>query len=106
MVIAESDGTMIRALAANFPPRGETVTVAIRPERLRFADSHPDMPRANRMWATITEAMFAGERRRYQCRCAGGVSIVVKEPSGATSRRRAEGEHVELVWSVADTVVV
>jgi spermidine/putrescine ABC transporter ATP-binding subunit len=106
MVIAESDGTMLRALAANFPPRGETVTVAIRPERLRFADSHPDMPRANRMWATITEAMFAGERRRYQCRCAGGVSIVVKEPSGATSRRRAEGEHVELVWSVADTVVV
>src|SRR3984957_14760723 len=28
MVIAESGGTMVRALAANFPPRGETVTVA------------------------------------------------------------------------------
>ena len=58
------------------------------------------------MMATIVETVFAGERCRYLCQCDGGISIVLKEPSSATIRRRVAGERVELAWSVADTVIV
>jgi hypothetical protein len=73
---------------------------------MRFADVEIDMAGTNRMWATVTETVFAGERRRYMCRGDDGVAIVVKEPSSATTRRRVEGERVQLAWPVADTVVV
>jgi spermidine/putrescine ABC transporter ATP-binding subunit len=106
MVVADCGGTIVRAKAAGLRTPGENVTLTTRPERVRFADGEPDMARANRVWATVTETVFAGERRRYSCRCDGGVSIVVKEPSSAMTRRRMEGERVELAWSIADTVVV
>jgi spermidine/putrescine ABC transporter ATP-binding subunit len=105
-IVAERGGTILRALATRMPPAGDEVMLTIRPERIRFAGEEPDVARANRLWATVTEAVFAGERRRYLCCCDHGVSIVVKEASGATTRRRLEGERVELEWSVADTVVV
>jgi spermidine/putrescine ABC transporter ATP-binding subunit len=105
-VVADWAGTIVRAIAASMPTAGGKVTLTTRPERVRFADAEPDMARANRVWATVTETVFAGERRRYLCRCDNGASIVVKEPSSATTRRRTEGERVELAWSVGDTVVV
>jgi len=105
-IVADRNGTILRALAARMPPVGDEVTLSVRPERVRFAGEGQGAERANRMWATVTETVFAGERRRYLCRCDCGASIVVKEPSSATSRGRAEGERVELAWSVADTVVV
>jgi spermidine/putrescine ABC transporter ATP-binding subunit len=105
-IVADRDGTILRALATRMPPAGDEVMLTIRPERVRFAGEEPDVARTNRLWATVTEAVFAGERRRYLCRCDRGVPIVVKEPSSATTRRRMEGERVELEWSVADTVVV
>ena len=41
-----------------------------------------------------TETVFAGERCRYLCRCEGGTSMVLKEPSSAAIRRRVVGESV------------
>jgi spermidine/putrescine ABC transporter ATP-binding subunit len=104
LVVADCGGMILRAVAGIVPAPGDQVTLTTRPERVRFADAEADM--ANRLWATVTETVFAGERRRYLCRCDGGVSVVVKEPSSAMTRRRVAGERVELVWPVADTVVV
>jgi spermidine/putrescine ABC transporter ATP-binding subunit len=106
LVVADSGGTTLRALVGRAPRRGDQVTLTTRPERMRFADAEPGMAGANRMWATVTETVFAGERRRYMCRGDDGVAIVVKEPSSATTRRRMEGERVELAWPIADTVLV
>ncbi len=66
----------------------------------------PDAMRPNRLRATVTEAVFAGERCRYQCQIEGGLSMVLKEPSGAGMRRHAVGEAIEIAWPVADTIVV
>jgi spermidine/putrescine ABC transporter ATP-binding subunit len=106
MIVADCGGTTLRAVASASRSAGAEVMFTTRPERVRFADAAGDMARTNRIWATVTEIVFAGERRRYACRCDGGVSIVVKEASSASTRRRVEGERVELAWSVADTVVV
>src|SRR6195952_5656388 len=64
IVVAECGGTMVRAVAPSRPAAGEKVMLTMRPERLRFADGRCGGP-LNRMRATITEAVFAGERCRY-----------------------------------------
>lgn len=107
MVVVECDGAMLHAVATAPLPPGTEVTLTIRPERLRFADGMlPAAGQQNRLRATVTEAMFAGERCRYLLRREDGETIVLKEPSGAGSRRRQVGEAAELTWSPADTVVV
>jgi putative spermidine/putrescine transport system ATP-binding protein len=106
VIVADCGGALLRGTVVADPADGAAVTLAMRPERLRFADLQNETPQQNRLPATIVEAVFAGERCRYICQCEGGVSIVLKEPSSATIRRRRVGERVEIVWSVADTVVV
>ena len=107
VVVAECEGTLIRARCPGRPTSGEKVTLTTRPERLRFADAnqagtHPQ----NRLSVTVTEAVFAGERCRYMLQAGDGTSIVLKEPSSAAIRRRAVGERTEIAWSVADTILV
>jgi spermidine/putrescine ABC transporter ATP-binding subunit len=106
MVIADCNGATVRALASRSAAIGEAVTLTTRPERIGFADALPGVAQQNRMPVTITEIVFAGERCRYLCQCDGGASIVLKEPSGATIRRRGVGERVDITWSIADTVVI
>lgn len=108
VVVAECEGTLIRALCPGRPASGEKVTLTTRPERLRFADGTwaGTEPPQNRMSVTVTEAVFAGERCRYMLRAGDGTSIVLKEPSSAAIRRRAVGERAEIAWSVADTILV
>ena len=95
----------IRAIAPNRPQQGEKVTLTMRPERMRFADGNL-APTLNRLNATVTEAVFAGERCRYLLQAPDGTPLVLKEPSGSSVRRRAVGEAAEGAWAAADTVVV
>ncbi len=106
LMVAECAGETIRATTTTRLYPGQTVTLATRPERIHFAEPQRDVAGQNHMTATIVEAVFAGERCRYLCQCENGTSIVLKEPSSATIRRRVVGEPVELVWSIADTVIV
>jgi hypothetical protein len=96
---------MVRAVAPGRPAQGEKVLLTMRPERMRFADSAPCQG-LNRLNATVTEAVFAGERCRYLLAAPDGTPMVLKEPSGAAVRRRSVGEMTEVAWSAADTVVV
>jgi spermidine/putrescine ABC transporter ATP-binding subunit len=112
LVVADCGGTTIRGYAVTKPSAGTDITLSMRPERIRFTDTQvpntatPGAPLHNRLRVIVTEAVFAGERCRYQCQADGGVPIVLKEPSGAGTRRRVVGETIYLTWSVADTVVV
>lgn len=108
VVVAECEGTLIRALCPGRPASGAKVTLTTRPERLRFADggwTGLEAPQ-NRLSVTVTEAVFAGERCRYMLQSGDGTSIVLKEPSSAAIRRRTVGERAEIAWSVADTILV
>ena len=107
MILADCAGTLIRAASASPAATGEAVTLATRPERLRFVDgAWPAPPPANRMPVTVTEAVFVGERCRYLLRAGDGTALVLKEPSSAATRRRMAGETAEVAWSVADTILV
>jgi spermidine/putrescine ABC transporter ATP-binding subunit len=107
VVVAECQGTTIRAICPTRPATGETVMLTTRPERLRFADgARSATALQNRLNVMVTEAIFAGERCRYLLRADDGTAIVLKEPSSAAIRRRAVGEQAEIAWSVADTIIV
>ncbi len=105
-VVAFGEGVLLANAAAQ-PASGDAVTLTMRPERIHFADSRlADPAMENRLRATVTETVFAGDCCRYQCRAAGGEMFAVKETVGVGSRRRVAGEVVDLAWSAADTNLV
>ncbi|WOH85448.1 ABC transporter ATP-binding protein [Bradyrhizobium sp. BEA-2-5] len=107
VVVAKCQGILVRAVASQPPAIGAEVSVTTRPERLRFADTTVETgPSVNRMSVTVVEAAFAGERCRYLLKSDCGASMVLKEASSATIRRRAVGERTEIAWSIADTILV
>jgi ABC-type Fe3+/spermidine/putrescine transport system ATPase subunit len=106
VVAVECGGALVCAASVGTPEVGSAVTLSTRPERMRFADTTAPGQRENRLRAVVTEVIFAGERCRYLLRSASGETIVLKEASGATNRRRAPGETAELAWSITDTVMV
>jgi len=107
IVVAACGGTMVRAIAASRPQQGAEVMLTMRPERMRFTDGDKVLvPALNRLRATVTEAVFAGERCRYLLQAQDGTPMVLKEPSGSAIRRRAVGEIADITWPAADTVVV
>lgn len=107
VVVAECQGSLIRAVCPSRPAAGDKVMLTTRPERLRFTDGawSSNAPQ-NRLSVTVTEAVFAGERCRYMLQASDGTAVVLKEPSSAAIRRRAVGEQAEIAWSVADTILV
>jgi spermidine/putrescine ABC transporter ATP-binding subunit len=106
VLVVDCGGALVRAVAGWAASPSGNVTLSTRPERMHFADIHPNSAHRNSIAATIAETVFAGERCRYLCQCDGGTSVVIKEPSSATIPRRTVGDRVEIVWSIADTVVV
>jgi spermidine/putrescine ABC transporter ATP-binding subunit len=107
IVVADCQGTTIRAVAPTRPAPGANVTLTTRPERLRFADgAWSGTPLQNRLRVRVAEAVFAGERCRYVLEAGDGTALVLKEPSSAAIRRRAVGEPAEIAWSIADTILV
>jgi spermidine/putrescine ABC transporter ATP-binding subunit len=104
-VVADCAGTIVRAVLSGEPRQGDEILLSARPERLRFADIASDKAAENRISATITDAVFAGERCRYLLQGHGGIPLVLKEPSGLAARR-APGEVVEIAWAASDTIVV
>lgn len=107
VVVAECSGVLLRAASTLRPAIGEEVIIATRPERLRFGERLAESgPALNRMTVTLTEAVFAGELCRYLLKADNGISIVLKEASSAAIRLRDVGDRAEIVWSVADTILV
>jgi spermidine/putrescine ABC transporter ATP-binding subunit len=107
IVVADCGDATLRAAASGPVQIGSAVILATRPERMQFADAAgAPNGRQNRLQATVTEVVFAGERCRYVLRSTDGATLVLKEPSGAAKRRRAIGEVAEIAWPVADTVIV
>ncbi|MGY4430826.1 spermidine/putrescine ABC transporter ATP-binding subunit [Bradyrhizobium sp. F1.13.1] len=106
MLVAECGGVLLRAATSQRLAIGAEITLATRPERLRFTERLAESDAINRIAVTVTESVFAGERCRYLLKTENGAAMVLKEASSATVRRRDVGDRVEIAWSVADTIIV
>jgi putative spermidine/putrescine transport system ATP-binding protein len=92
-----SDG---RALPVGGPGRSGSGTVAVRPERMRFAET-PDAPFAGR----IESASFVGGQTIYRIATDAGRKLLVKELSAGPASR-AVGAAVGVTWSAPDAVAL
>ncbi len=100
-------GAVLRANAPARAAPGTGVTLTVRPERMHFAHSRlADDAMENRVQAVVTEAVFAGDCCRYQCRAMGGETFTVRQGCAAAVRRVRPGETVDLAWAAADTTLV
>ena len=83
------------------------VTLAVRPERLTFANAPQDAAaRINMLRAVVRDIVFVGETTRTVVEAEDGTMLVVKQLSRAGPRRHAPGDPVLLRWAVEDTLVV
>ena len=100
MLVVSRGETILRAIHVGPRPAGGTVTLSMRLERLRFSEIGAAPAGWNWMRVTVSDTIFAGERRRYVCACDDGTSIVLKAPSSAIASPRAPGrnggDHVAL----------
>jgi spermidine/putrescine ABC transporter ATP-binding subunit len=104
---SEVYGQRIGTTAAAAIAPGAALTLAVRPERLAFAEGPQDASaRINLLRAVVRDIVFVGETTRYVVEAEGGATLVVKQLSRAGPRRHAPGDAVLLRWAIEDTLVV
>ncbi|HET9118600.1 MAG TPA: ABC transporter ATP-binding protein, partial [Pseudonocardiaceae bacterium] len=85
---------------------GADVTVAVRPERVAFAD--PGLVTAgNRLNGVIRDVMFAGDDTEYIVLLSNGAEFSVRrQNAGESGGDRTPGEDVTLTWNAASSRVL
>ncbi len=101
-------GRMLLASGSEPVGNGVVVALAVRPEKLSFRDAVAPEPDTglNSLQATVREATFVGEMRRYVVQTDDGLTITLKQPLRYGIQLHFPGDNVELVWHVEDTRVV
>ncbi|MGH7538291.1 MAG: ABC transporter ATP-binding protein [Gemmatimonadales bacterium] len=106
---------VLRADAAADLTVGQTVTVAVRPERLRLA--RPDAPAArgpewaeNEVAGVITNVVYTGSDTQYFVALGAAGEVMARlpndSPAGESQRAFKASERVVLRWDVASTAVL
>ncbi|MEQ1805894.1 MAG: TOBE domain-containing protein, partial [Burkholderiaceae bacterium] len=84
---------------------GDTVTLVVRPERIRIVASGPGADTANRLQARIEEIAFLGDTVRYYARVDASCVFSVKLLTSGSAARACVGDAVSLEFD-ADSVIV
>ncbi len=102
------NGQSIKAVAVDELGLGTKVTLAVRPEKVRFQDGNADLldSRLNRLSAQVSEATFIGEMRRYVVRIDDALTMTLKQPLRYGISHYEPNDRVELIWHVEDTRIV
>jgi ABC-type Fe3+/spermidine/putrescine transport system ATPase subunit len=79
-------------------PRG-TVTVSLRPERVRISDGSPLTGTDNAVDGILRDIVFGGEMYTYIVETAVGVVIAIREANDGWRPPRLVGARVTLCWS-------
>ncbi|KQR50830.1 spermidine/putrescine ABC transporter ATP-binding protein [Leifsonia sp. Leaf336] len=85
---------------------GASVTVAVRPERIRLRPGAADH---GEVAATLLDAVFLGDEWRYILRAADGVHLVATRPSRSSDdelTRLVPGDAVAVSWAADDARVL
>jgi spermidine/putrescine transport system ATP-binding protein len=95
-------------LASTVEPRvpGETVTLTVRPEKIRLSLTEHDRPPAtNSLYGRIGDVSYGGAFSRYGVQ-VGDREIAVLEQNEGTGPRARLGEEVWLTWQIDVTYVL
>ena len=104
-VAVKLGGAIVTAVCATAPAPGARVAMAVRPEKIAFADGASSRAAGlNALEAVVRDVTFVGEMYRYVLEVAGA-TVVMKQQHRAV-QPRAPGERVVVEWRVQDTLVV
>jgi putative spermidine/putrescine transport system ATP-binding protein len=104
VLVRGPSGTALRGRTREPVEPGETVTLAVRPERMRLAAAGGS--RANQAKGRVGEVIFKGASTRYyvwlaeDCRCA------VEQQNASDEGTTGRGEDVVVEWTAEDCLVL
>jgi putative spermidine/putrescine transport system ATP-binding protein len=99
------DGLRLTAAAGDHPAVGATVTLAVRPERVRLLGEGEPTP-DNVVAGTVDSVNFQGGSILYRVGCGGGRFLLVLEANDRAAALRAPGAKVRVGWSGEDGVLL
>jgi putative spermidine/putrescine transport system ATP-binding protein len=85
---------------------GQKVRVVIRPERFVDLGAEPNSVRANRIDGRVTDCAYIGVSDKYRVVTAEGVDVLMRLPSGPSSRRYRAGESIAAGFHAADARLI
>ncbi|MDH4582682.1 ABC transporter ATP-binding protein [Pseudomonas sp. BN415] len=97
-VVRLARGEKIEALAINVGKPGESVTLSIRPERVRL-NGHSESC-VNRFSGRVAEFIYLGDHVRIRMEVCGKPDFFVKQPIAELDPALAVGDVVPLGWQV------
>jgi len=100
--LVTSDGLRIVLPATEDIGAGESVTVALRPERIVIAEDRGE----NRFEGIIEEVIYVGEATKFRVRIGDERFLTVKQPSRLETMQWRRGDRVTLGWRAEDAVVL
>lgn len=83
---------------------GEPLQLAVRPERLGFADAMPAT--TNRLAGRIDEIAYEGALMSFRVVLADGQRLDLRGTNLGTGAQRRLGEEVVVAWRAEDTLVI
>jgi ABC-type Fe3+/spermidine/putrescine transport system ATPase subunit len=107
-VTVDVGGAAVTAISVARPAVGASVVLAIRPEKILFAETMTAArsPEINTLTALVRDVAFVGEMHRYVLEIAPDSTIVVKQQHRFPVRPRAPSERATIEWHVQDTLIV
>jgi ABC-type Fe3+/spermidine/putrescine transport system ATPase subunit len=104
-LIRSVGGLELRGVGAVSLQPGQSVTAAVRPEKVVIVDGGTAVGggAVNSCKGTIEEVIYVGDTTRYRIALGADGLITVKVPNRHGLRQHAEGESVALAWSPDET---
>jgi spermidine/putrescine ABC transporter ATP-binding subunit len=85
---------------------GERVRVMVRPERFVDLATEPNSRYVNRIDGRVTDSAYIGVSDKYRVVTAEGIGVLMRLPSGPSSRRYSAGEAIAAGFHAADARLI
>lgn len=99
-----ADGQVIHSSQKNQRRVGDTVTAAVRPEKLHALDHAASARHANRLSGHTALEIYAGNSITYRLAMAGQEVTLIAQNNSAAMLRPGSEAHVE--WAATDTILL
>jgi ABC-type Fe3+/spermidine/putrescine transport system ATPase subunit len=100
--IETEDGTLLCRLVQQ--PVGTSVTMAVRPERLKLFSHHGDVAGMNALHGSVASETFCGNLLHLSVRLRNSSTLLVESKPG--EGRWKSGDDVTVAWKAEDAVIM
>ena len=96
----------VAGLGEPMPNAGQGVRVMVRPERFIDLSSNSSAVHTNRIGGSVIESAYIGVSDKYRISTSDGLDVLLRLPSGPSSRRYRTGEQITAGFHAADARLI